>query len=371
MIKLINTKTLIVVAGLVLSFSGMAQQDATEVVEASRPMYERFGMTSTELFLVMLSFTLVLVFVLVGLAFSAKQVIASKMTDKLKNGNPKAILLLLGLMTSGISFAGGEYEQISMEIPFPDESFWLFVTIDVLLILVILYFVKLIKSFTYDIVPPTKRKWMKRFQKTMVDAQPIEDEDAILLDHDYDGIRELDNNLPPWWKWGFYITIVWSVAYLAYYMLPGGGMSQKEEFLHAMEEGKLQVAEYKASHPELVTAESAVFLNDPSTISKGASIYDKNCKTCHKEQGAGGAGPNLTDNYWIYGEPTMKTIFTTIYDGGKNGMKSWKNELNGLEIQAVASYILQLDPILPPNGQEGKGDYYPPELKEKPAEATE
>lgn len=279
--------------------------------------------------------------------------------NKPKDGKGKEVLLLLiGMFASTGLFAKEPYVQQEFGIAFPDSSFWILLSFDLVLIALILHVSGIMNGILYKYVPKRKSRFWKAFQKSMVDATPIESEASILLDHDYDGIKELDNNLPPWWKYGFYITIVWGLFYFTYYSVLGGE-SQEQEYLTSVEEGEREVAEYKAAHPELVTEESAEFLTDASTLSQGGSIFKEKCVTCHMEGGAGGAGPNLTDDYWIYGND-MQTVFHTISEGAKNGMKSWKDELNGIEIQAVASYLLQLDPILPPNGQEPKGDYMEP-----------
>lgn len=373
MINWINIRTVLLLAIIVTSFfTGYTQEPEGEVIEVvrERPMYERFGMTSTQLFTLMLSFTLILIFVLIGLAQSLKNIAQLKINKKLKN-SAKTLLFLIGLFVSTNSFGAEPYEQQSMSVPFPDDAFWMFVTLDIALILVILYFAGVSKGILYEFVPKKESRWTRKFNRSVTDIVPIEDEDSILMDHDYDGIKELDNNLPPWWKWGFYVTILWAVLYFAYYMVPGGGLSQEEEFNQNWEEGLLEVAQYKKDHPELVTAESAQYLTDAKTLGMGSNIFTEKCVTCHKEGGAGESGPNLTDDYWINGQPTMENVFGIISNGAANGMKAWKNELNGVEIQAVASFVLSLEPVLPPQGQEPKGDYYSPEDKEQPASADE
>lgn len=42
-----------------------------------------------------------------------------------------------------------------------------------------------------------------------------------LIDHDFDGIQEYDNDLPGWWKALFLITIIISIIYVPYYHLVG------------------------------------------------------------------------------------------------------------------------------------------------------
>ncbi len=341
----------------VISFS----QDAAEAVSAAPvaqeiPMYEKFGLTSTELFILMVSFTILLVIVVVSISSSTSKIADYTAKNKSKI-NGKGLLLILGLMVAPSAFSAEPLERPTFEIPFTDTAFWIVLSFDIILIMIILYMVGIMNGLLYAIYPKKPRKsiW-KRWQKSLVDATPIESEASILMDHDYDGIKELDNNLPPWWKYGFYVTIVWAVGYLAYYHLLGGVL-QEEEYLIEMAEGEAAVAQYKLDHPELVTADNVEQLTDAQSISKGRSIFTEFCVTCHMEGGAGGAGPNLTDNYWIYGGD-IKGVFKTISEGADNGMKAWNTQLNGLEIQAVASYVMQLDPILPPLGQEPKGDNF-------------
>jgi cytochrome c oxidase cbb3-type subunit 3 len=160
--------------------------------------------------------------------------------------------------------------------------------------------------------------WTKKLTK----AVPIEQEGSILLDHDYDGITELDNDLPPWWKYGFYITIMWGIGYFFYYQVFEIGNLQGAEYTAEMEAGERQLAEYKAAHPEMINAENIEKLTDASAISQGRSLFEKYCTSCHMSGGAGEVGPNLTDNYWLYGND-IAGIFTTISEGAKNGMAAW------------------------------------------------
>lgn len=351
------------VISLGFAVMGKAQEVATSVAEVTqaadpvRPMYERFGMTSTHLFILMVSVSILLVAILFGLASNAKHVMyfsAKSLKDK------GAKILILGMLFSGSisTFAGEPYEQIKMEIPFPDSSFWALLVFDILLVILIVYFSGIINGFLYQFVAKRKSRFWKGIQNKLVDLPTPEQEVSLVMDHEYDGIRELDNNLPPWWKYGFYVTIVWAIVYFSYYTI-FGGPSQHEEFTTSVIEGERELAEYKASHPELITSETVSIMTDEGTLSKGRTIFKDKCVTCHMDGGAGGAGPNLTDDYWIYGR-SIERVFTIISEGADNGMKSWKNELNGIEIQAVASYLLQLPEILPPNGQEPKGEYYPP-----------
>lgn len=337
-----------------VAFSQETGEAVTTVVERSRPLYEKFGMTSTQLFIVMLLVTLVLVIVVGALAFNTKHLIEFRMNKK--NGNTtKVLLLLTGLFTSTGVFAADEAAAApTFAVPFPDESFYIFLAFDIILVMIILYLTGLMNGMLMEFVQKRRKAIWSRFSRSLTDATPIESEASILLDHDYDGIKELDNNLPPWWKYGFYVTIVWGFGYLTYYHILGGAL-QTEEYETEMAEGAAQVEAYKKAHPELITPDNVELLTDKAALSKGRSIYEEKCQVCHMEGGRGGVGPNLTDENWIY-EGDIKGIFESIYYGRSNGMQPWNGMLNGAEIQAVASYIYHMEPILPPEGQEPKGE---------------
>lgn len=91
--------------------------------------------------------------------------------------------------------------------------------------------------------PSTSGGW-KRFMKIMTRSKAVEEEDEILRDHDFDGIKELDNALPPWWLYGFYITIIFSVIYLVRFHV-FNDYTQAEEYENQMTEARLAIEEYK------------------------------------------------------------------------------------------------------------------------------
>ncbi|MFN8286203.1 MAG: cbb3-type cytochrome c oxidase N-terminal domain-containing protein [Chitinophagales bacterium] len=184
----------------------------------------------------------------------------------------------------------------------------------------------------------------------------LEKEKDILLDHNYDGIKELDNNLPPWWKYSFYISIVWAIAYLAYYHI-GGGPSSHDEFVAEMEKGKAEVAAYIKAHPAKVD-ENSVTMADAAGIAEGKTIFITNCKPCHGENGEGIVGPNLTDDYWIHGG-SMSEVFKSVkYGWPAKGMKSWEADLKPEEIKNVVSYIKTIHGTNPANAKAAEGTLY-------------
>ena len=192
----------------------------------------------------------------------------------------------------------------------------------------------------------------------LTDNVPIEKEVDVMLDHEYDGIRELDNSLPPWWKYLFYATIIFSVIYLVRFHITGSGQLSIEEYTTEMQAAAEAKAEFIASAGEMISEENVTFLADQSSITLGQSIYAGNCATCHGQLGEGGAGPNLTDDYWIHGGG-IKNVFKSIkYGIPSKGMIAWQSQFNPEQMQKVASYILTLKGSNPPNAISPQGEIY-------------
>lgn len=167
-----------------------------------------------------------------------------------------------------------------------------------------------------------------------------EPKEPLLLDHNYDGIQELDNNLPRWWVWLFYITIIFSAVYMVYYHVARVGDLQIAEYQNEMKRGEAIKAAAMGSF------ESSMASLKPSTdsvvIENGKAAYIKYCMPCHRVDGGGLVGPNLTDDYWIHGSTYADSV-KIIWDGvPAKGMVSWKSVLKPAEIEAVASYIYTL-----------------------------
>ncbi|WP_340075645.1 cbb3-type cytochrome c oxidase N-terminal domain-containing protein [Leptobacterium sp. I13] len=200
--------------------------------------------------------------------------------------------------------------------------------------------------------------WYRKWYKKLTKAKPIAEEGEIILDHNYDGIKELDNSLPPWWLYGFYITIIFAVVYLAHFHIFGGD-TQAVEYEKAVAEAKIQIEAYKKTAKDLVDVNTVTLLTEASDLNAGKKIFELNCIACHQADGGGGIGPNLTDDYWILGGG-IKNTFKTIYEGGRDGkgMVAWKQTLKPSEIQQVASYVLSLQGTEAANPKAPEGDLW-------------
>jgi len=316
-----------------------ASETVKEVVEVSTPIYESLGVSSTTLFTVMMLFTVILLLALYSVSKTASNVLKG-LQDRFK----KASLLILITLLSSASFAADGSTE-STDMAFSNTAFWTIFILDLSIITLILYFAmfakKVAKASIKD-TPPTS------IFSSFTNAVDIDKEDSILLDHNYDGIMELDNDLPPWWKYGFYITIVWGVGYFFYYQVMEYGDLQTAEFNKEWNAGEKQIAAYKAANPNMVNEDNVELLTDADALASGKAIFDKNCTACHAANGGGGIGPNLTDKNWIY-NGDIKGVFHTISEGASNGMQAWKTDLLPEEIQAVSSYVLSM-----PKAEEGK-----------------
>lgn len=198
-------------------------------------------------------------------------------------------------------------------------------------------------------------QWGKRIEKWLLGKTLTSETQLLIEDHNYDGIRELDNPLPPWWLYLFYITVVFGAVYLSYYHL-FDGPNQEETFQQKMALANEQIEAYKKTAASFVDETNVTFLNDTASLENGRNLYLTNCAVCHQNDGGGGIGPNLTDAYWILGGD-LKSIFLTISKGGRpgKGMIAWNSTLRPKEIQQLSCFIVSLQGSTPQNPKVPEG----------------
>lgn len=202
-----------------------------------------------------------------------------------------------------------------------------------------------------------KLGWWGRLNK----LKPQSEEADIDLGHDYDGIRELDNRLPPWWLYGFYISIIFAVVYLWRFHVSHTGPSSQEEYETSVAKAKAKTDAYLLKKGEAIDENTVTLLTKPDEIAAGKAIFTDptKCVACHNADGGGNAiGPNLTDDYWLYGG-SIKDIFKTVKYGTSKGMRAWKDDLSAKQIAEVSSYIKTvLHGSKPKDGKAPQGELY-------------
>ncbi|MCE1190134.1 MAG: c-type cytochrome [Ignavibacteria bacterium] len=276
----------------------------------------------------------------------------------LPKGKIMLLTLSLVLLSSSMAFAQTE-EAPDLGKVFHIGIFIFFALVFFVLITLIAY------HNSEDNEVPSLIKALSFLNSKLTNATPIENEEAVLLNHDYDGIKELDNVLPPWWKYLFYVTIVWGGVYLFNYHVINIWPLSDGEYQEEVKQAEAQKAILLGSGA-LVNEKTVTLLTDQAAIFSGGEIFKKNCAACHGFKGEGLVGPNLTDNYWIHGGG-IKNVFRTVSNGVPDkGMLTWKTQLKPKEIQEVASYVISLQGTNPPNAKPPQGTLW----AEAPADST-
>ena len=176
--------------------------------------------------------------------------------------------------------------------------------------------------------------------------------DKLLSDHEYDNIRELDNNLPKWWVWMFIITIVWSVAYVFVYDVIKAAPYQQDEWKNEM----AAAGGSSSGQSAAVSAADTIALVDQPSLDAGKEIWIKQCKVCHLDGGQGLVGPNLTDNFSIHGCAYSNVLNIIRVGAPEKGMISWKTQLSDDQMKKVASFVMTLKGTTPPNPKAPQGE---------------
>jgi cytochrome c oxidase cbb3-type subunit 3 len=255
-------------------------------------------------------------------------------------------------------------------IKFPMVSVFLFVFLFLLIAIEIT--VSAVDNITYHLLTEEQKiqlneasnlsfkdsEWYKKLMAKLTKTESLDNEDQLLLDHDYDGIKELDNNLPPWWVYLFYACIIFGVVYMVRFEVLGAD-NQEMELKKEVAQAKIDIAEYMKTAPDMMDEKTVTLLTDPADLAAGKEIFTTNCAACHRADAGGQIGPNLTDDKWILGGG-IKNVFHTLVNGGRDGkgMISWKGTLKPKEMQKVASYILSLKGSNPPDPKAPEGEVW-------------
>jgi cytochrome c oxidase cbb3-type subunit 3 len=190
----------------------------------------------------------------------------------------------------------------------------------------------------------------------LLSLRPLSEEKDILIEHDYDGIQELDNPIPGWFMYLFYSTIVFAVCYLLIYHVFGIGQLQYDEYKTEMAQAKIAQKIYLSKQANRVDENTVKLVTDPQVLASGQALFKQSCMPCHGEHAQGNVGPNLTDDYWLHGGKISEIFKTIKYGVLAKGMPTWEKQLSPKQISDVANYIKSLRGTNPAGAKAPQGD---------------
>jgi len=354
---------------VLMSFLLMQATPALAAGSTGRSIFSNLAATS----LITLMLLLLIIIGFLGNILTGAAALKVK-KDKKKGSVSKvsAAAIVLFILCSGPLFAqnsvadgnaaAGSVHTIAGLSPFVFYVIISVIFLELFIILVLLVNVRILlktereKLVTEPALQIVRTRTIKTWWSRLNNFRPVEQEADIDLGHDYDGIRELDNRLPPWWIYGFYLTIIAAGIYLYRFHISHSGPSSIEEYEKSVVSADLEIKEYLKKKGDAVDENTVVILKSPEDVSAGKTIFQSSCIACHKESGAGDVGPNLTDDYWMHGGD-IKSVFKTIRYG-INAMPQWQNSYSNKQIAQVASYIKTLKGTNPPNAKAPQGELY-------------
>lgn len=313
------------------------------------------------------TFLLTLAFILLGVILMLASVV-SKAVDLFKNNKIKntTTLLLLVLFTNSVNAQEATAATSGTSLVLIENAYTLVLSVLIIIeLLIIGYLIKQLKFLTgleQMIAEEKKAKKEATLWEKINSFKSLEEEASLDTGHSYDGIRELDNVAPPWFTIGFVLSILFGIAYMYRYHISESAPLQIEEYELSVQKAKAEKEAYEKLMPQKSVDENNLVLLGRADIEKGRELYIKNCATCHANDGGGGAGPNLTDDFWLHGG-SLKNIFVSIRDGYPDkAMPNWSGLLNPVQIEQLTSFVKSLKGTKPAAPKEKQGELYTEEV---------
>ena len=347
---------------------------------AGPPQESIFNNTLAVTLLILMALLLIIIGVLANILVGLADLKVKKNKIKSAAGTLTSVLLVLLLSSTSLfaQNAGGTTPPVTQTIGGMDSTtFYIMVAVifvELTTIIALLVNIKfLLKEEKEKITAPeelakvieakkSRLSWWDRFNK----LRPVAQEGELDLGHDYDGIRELNNKLPPWWLYGFYLTIIFAAIYLWRFHISHTAPLSAQEYEKSIQLADLRVNNYLKKKGENLDENNVTFLANPADLQAGKDIFTRDglCGTCHGKDGSGivggvnGVGPNLTDEYWIHGG-NIKDLFKVIkYGVSGKGMIEWGSRFSPKEIAQIASYVKSLRGTNPPAHKAPDGQLY-------------
>lgn len=366
-LKSIKHKAVLTALSLFGATAMMAQTDAA----ATQPVQSSYNQLAT-LLVVMI---VVLAFVIWGMG-QVLTAMGRQLLEKSKASKALSVIMILGFsLLSQVTMAQDATTTSVKELPnyggLSENTYYIFLTVLITEVIIILFLAFSIRRMYVELLPAkvagVKEKsqlaswWSGLDKKIFTKAVPVEKEADVLLDHDYDGIKELDNSLPPWWKYGFYITIAVAFVYILNFHVFGVGLNPTQEYNAELESARIKKEIYDANNKDKID-ESHVPMASADGILAGKNLFEANCVACHLKDGGGNVGPNLTDDYWLH-KGSLNDIYHTIKFGYPDkGMQSWSSQFTPKQISYLASYIKSLRGTKPATPKAQQGEFYVDEV---------
>ena len=329
-----------------------------------------------QLLVVIIIALLVAIGILAYTVMGAAEIYLQKYEAHKKNmGNKTLLLIVVMLLGAGLVNAQTAAPDAATAVVaaapnmggLSDTVLWALLSVigvEFLVLLWLLFHLKSLLNLEFEKIQPDVEVQEKKPSRFLVwwdninKFKPVHEEADIDLGHDYDGIRELDNRLPPWWLYGFYVCIVFAGVYLFRNHVSHDAPSSKEELTMSLEAAAIEKEVYLKKAANKVDENTVTYLTDASSLEAGKKVFTTTCAACHAADGGGMVGPNLTDNYWIHGG-SIADIFKTIkYGWPEKGMKSWQEDYSPVQIAQLASYVKSLTGTKPAKAKEPQGNLF-------------
>lgn len=200
------------------------------------------------------------------------------------------------------------------------------------------------------------KKLQPTFFAKVMGLRPISEEKDIELEHQFDGITELDNPVPGWFMFLFYGTIIFGVIYLLNYHVFHWGMLQDQEYVVEIKQADIAKKAFLSKAANAVNENNVKLVTDGATLAAGAVTFKANCVACHGDHAQGVVGPNLTDEFWLHGGKINQVFKTIKYGVLDKGMPTWEKTLSPKQISEVANYVISLKGSKPANPKAPQGE---------------